>query len=230
MVKLKIDIHERKKIPFIDNYLQATTIDHLTKSYTVERLDAGDYITDDCVIGVERKADDFLPSLFGGGLRQQLKELHDNFECPYLFVEFKSIQHVIEHYNVNPEIITGAVASILSRSHVPIIFVGAYFAPVLFKLIDKAYDGKSLKYSKEYSPIRRKPTHKESSFHVVQSAFRGLGVSDVLAQRLLDQFGSALSVFNATEKELTKVEGIGKKKAHTLYNILRYKENNYEIR
>lgn len=44
-------------------------------------------------------------------------------------------------------------------------------------------------------------------------------VGDVLAKNLLDHFGSIKAVTNATEKQLQKVEGVGKVKAKKIYQI-----------
>lgn len=46
------------------------------------------------------------------------------------------------------------------------------------------------------------------------------GVSDVLATRLLNQFGSIYAVFHATPDELMQVEGIGKDKAMRIYKLI----------
>jgi len=51
----------------------------------------------------------------------------------------------------------------------------------------------------------------------VLSALPSIG--DVLAANLLDHFGSLAAVVNASETQLRKVEGIGKKKAHILYQL-----------
>ncbi|MGC1121408.1 MAG: helix-hairpin-helix domain-containing protein [Candidatus Methanofastidiosia archaeon] len=44
-------------------------------------------------------------------------------------------------------------------------------------------------------------------------------IGDVLAKNLLDHFGSIAAVANATERQLQRVEGIGKKKAEKIYSI-----------
>lgn len=46
-------------------------------------------------------------------------------------------------------------------------------------------------------------------------------VSATLARRLLEHFGSPLAVLSATEEDLTKVHGIGKKLAKTIYDSAR---------
>src|SRR4029077_12771625 len=46
------------------------------------------------------------------------------------------------------------------------------------------------------------------------------GVSEVLAQRLLERFGSAHRVFSASVAELAEVEGIGGAKASEIRRIL----------
>jgi len=48
------------------------------------------------------------------------------------------------------------------------------------------------------------------------------GIDAVLAKRLIEKFGSLKAVFNAKSKELTEVEGIGKKKARKILNTLKF--------
>jgi ERCC4-type nuclease len=45
-------------------------------------------------------------------------------------------------------------------------------------------------------------------------------VSSVLAQRLLDHFGSIRALMNATEKELMQVQGVGKAIAQGIIEII----------
>ena len=73
-----------------------------------------------------------------------------------------------------------------------------------------------------YTPVRRITTKGHLKVNIIASAFHGLGVSDILAQRLLDRFDSVENTINATVKELTEVEGIGKVKAKKMKAVLKW--------
>ncbi len=219
MLHLKIDTHERAMIPLIRDYLRVNK-KHRIKEFKVEVLQAGDYATSDGFIGIERKDTDFMSSLYSN-LKQQLKELRDNYERPYIFIEYGGPDDLINSFNAPIGTITGAMAMMISHCHVPPIFTGSYFVPILFKTIDKAYDGKDIDFDTEYTPLRSVATKKQFNYHIIESAFHGLGISSVLAKRLQTHFETPQAIFNASIEDLIEVEGIGKLKAKKMYDAVR---------
>ena len=72
----------------------------------------------------------------------------------------------------------------------------------------------------------KKPlTLEEKQKYIIESL---PNVSAVLARRLLEKFGTVRNIMNASKKELMDVEGIGKGKAESIYEVLnkRYTKNN----
>lgn len=176
--------------------------------------EVGDYFTPDRKVGIERKSlDDYLSSMTGR-LKQQLKELKDAFEYPYLFVEGSMDDFLYIDRRFHPNAIIGSVASVLAHSQVPIVFTGSFFIPLLVKVIEKHYDGKVV----EYTPIRKpKPTKDDYKLNIL-CAFPGINMSR--AKLLLEKFGSIEQIVNAPVEELMQVKGIGEKLAKQIKEVI----------
>ena len=203
----------------IRNFMNATKDKFSISQLKYENLPSGDYAVSN-IVGVERKKDDFITSLFEGLLEQQLYELRQTYKHAYLFIEFNSIQAMVGEFGVSDETITGSLASIHAHYHIPVILTGPFFVPILFKIIEKHYDGKDVDYEESYSPIRRVATSKEFKLNAIESAYHGLGISTTLAQRLLKEFHTPQSIFNATAEDLQKVKGIGEGKAKKMVKMI----------
>ena len=219
-MKINVDTHERAKFPYLDAYFKHNKMLKLVTGYTIENMPTGDYGTPYYTVGIERKAEDFVPSMYSN-LKQQLKELRDAYKHPYLLVEYDGIIDCATKTNTDVEVIIGQVASCLSHSRVPLIWVGDFFISQMLRIIEKECDGKEYEVDKMYTPVRRITTKGHLKVNIIASAFHGLGVSDILAQRLLDRFDSVENTINATVKELTEVEGIGKVKAKKMKAVLK---------
>jgi len=233
MVRLCIDHRERYSedeegnkidiIPAFIRYIKKKEI-HFIDDIKVVQSNVGDYFTDDNLVGIERKYEDFVSSMMSGKLDKQLKELKDNFFHPYLFIEYDSItQMIADNPGTNPDSIQGELASILARHNITIIFTGDLFIPFVCKVISKHYDGKNKTKEIEYSPIRHKakkrdPTAKEIKLDII-SRIPKLGMKK--GNILLDKFDdSIINIANASIDELKQTEGIGDKLAKTIKETL----------
>jgi len=221
-LELKIDNREAPSnmLVRIRNYMNATKDRFSIKTLKYENLPSGDYVVSN-IVGVERKKEDFISSLFDGILEKQLHELRSTYKHPYLFVEYASVDDMVAEFGVSDETITGAITSFHAHLHVPVILTGAYFVPFLFKIIEKHYDGRDVEYEESYSPIRKVATSKQFKVNAIESAYHGLGISDTLAKRLLEEFKTPQAVFNATEEDLLKIKGIGEGKARKMVQMMK---------
>ena len=180
---------------------------------------AGDVCTDDGYIGFERKKEDFVPSIFGGKLKKQLFELKQNFTHAFLFVEgYDGIMDCIEkNLSVHPEVIHGAIDSAFAHCRVPVTFVGPFYIPRVFGIIEKFYDGKEMT-SETYNPIRRACTREEEQLNIL-IGINGIGF--VEGKKLLQTFNNSIaSIISAPIEELMKVERIGRTKAKHIKEVL----------
>jgi Fanconi anemia group M protein len=179
-----------------------------------QQLDVGDYIISSR-IGVERKTvDDFLNSLIDGKLFVQMKNLRTTYSRPLLLVEGDGL---LTKRNISHNAIFGSFVSIIVDFGIPIITTHtpqetADFLAVMAHREQKEGD--------KAIAIRGEKTAKTISEHQ-QFLVEGLpNISAVLAQRLLQHFGSIRSLANASEDDLCQIQGIGKNIAADILKIL----------
>ncbi len=179
-----------------------------------QQLDVGDYIISSR-IGIERKTvDDFLGSLIEGKLFVQMKNLRATYSRPLLLIEGEGL---LTKRNMSHNAIFGSIAAIIVDFGIPIIMTQsaqetADFLAVMAQREQKEGD--------RAVAIRGEKTARTIS-EQQQFLVEGLpNVSAVLAQRLLQHFGSIKALANATEEDLCKITGIGKNIAADILKIL----------
>lgn len=186
------------------------------KDVTVEpqQLDVGDYIISSR-IGIERKTvDDFLGSLIEGKLFVQMKNLRATYSRPLLLIEGEGL---LTKRNISQNAIFGSFTAIIVDFGIPIITTKsaqetADFLSVMAQREQKEGD--------RIVAIRGEKTARTIA-EQQQFLVEGLpNVSAVLAQRLLQHFGSIRAIANATEEDLCKINGIGKNIAADILKIL----------
>ena len=228
-MKLCIDDREHTKIPYFQEFIRKGKSKIIT-DIEIGHYDVSDYHTGDGMVGIERKSSDFVSSLFEGKLDQQMKELTDNFSYPFLFIEYDGIYDMLsDNLGINPKSIVGGLTSVMARHKVTIMFTGNYqsikeplephtlFVPFTIRVIEKFYDGKNK--TKEYTPIRRRATIKETKLDLIS---RIPNVGKMRAIKILDYFDNSINkLSNSSVKEIQNIDGIGKKIAERIYETLR---------
>lgn len=182
-----------------------------------KQLEVADYLLSDRV-ACERKTDkDFVASIVDRRLFGQLSNMKQ-FENPVLLIEGGGIFET--GINVHPNAIRGALASIIVDYSIPIIWTGTPLesAQMLFAIAKR----EQLQEKRSVAIRGKRPTksiNQEQEFLVA-----GLpNVSTIKAKSLLKHFGTPEKIFTADEKELQKVEGIGKGMAKKIRELLRKK-------
>ncbi|MCK5024810.1 MAG: DEAD/DEAH box helicase, partial [Thermoplasmata archaeon] len=168
-----------------------------------KQLDVGDYLVSERV-GVERKeVDDFLSSMMDGRLFSQVRALKRAYQSPLIIIEGPSL---FDRRQIPAGAIRGALASITTDFGVPLMFTtdDKDTAQFLLTLVKR-----------EVAEGRKPGIRGEKGTMLVQERqqfiLEGLpNISGIKAQRLLSHFGSVKAVLEAPEKELMKVQGIGK--------------------
>ncbi len=186
----------------------------------LKQLPVGDYLLSDRVC-VERKTmGDFLQSIIDKRLMTQVAEMRRNFPIPLLILE--GVDELYAQRNIHPNAVRGAIAAIAVDFDIPIIPTEDEedTAMMLYAIAKREQED-----NKRVVALRgeRKPELlKERQRFIVESL---PNVSAVLADRLLEEFGSVEAVMNADRKKLMKVEGIGEKKADEIRKTVksRYK-------
>jgi Fanconi anemia group M protein len=179
-------------------------------------LDIGDYVISDRVCIERKTAEDFVDSMVTGRLMDQMQRLK-TYIRPCLIIEGEGLY---SKRGVHPNAIRGALASIVVDFGIPTVFTRDEkdTAAIIAAMIKR-----ELLEERREIQIRgdkRLSTPKEQQ----ESIVAGLpNVNIVLAKRLLEEFETVRQIFNATQKELEKVQGIGKKTAEEIVSVLKEK-------
>lgn len=214
-----INNEKKEIIIFIDHREQASSVSkelfNKNCKTIMKQLTIGDYILSQDVI-VERKTiEDFLTSMIDGRLFTQLVDLRTNYQKPLLIIE-GNIQELFTLRNMHKNAIMGALTSIALDYQVPIINTknAVETAEYLFVIAKR----EQISNEKEIRlRIGKKGITKSEQQQFIVEGFPLVGPS--LAKNLLKEFKTIKNIVNATEKDLQKVENLGKKKAISLRKI-----------
>lgn len=207
-MKICIDSRERLKIPLFKRYVEKKCkVITEVEVVTAKTADLHDGFGN---IGIERKGTDYIKSLYSGLLDKQLTELSNNFRYPFLFIEYDGIKDmIVKNPGVNPGVIVGSIASVLARHKVTVCFVGDLYVSFSCKVIEKFYDFQNKVKQIEYTPIRRGATADEVRLDII-SRIPKVGLKK--GRALLEYFDNSIGkISNATEEEIMKIPGFGKK-------------------
>lgn len=222
-MKCTIDSREQEAINRILNYYNSNKANYPNiESIDVTELSTGDFCTNDNYLGIERKSVvDFISSMQGGRLKQQLYELRQQYQQPLLIVEdYDGIMDCItKNPQLHPNVLRGVVTSAFAHNGVHIQFVNGFYVPFVLELVNKLYDGKKELYENfGYTPIRRTVTKDNFLKYFVY----GLPfVKGILGSRLLEHYSSVEEIINSSIEELMQIEGIGKKKAQKIKEVFK---------
>ncbi|MEM1525456.1 MAG: ERCC4 domain-containing protein [Nitrososphaerales archaeon] len=185
--------------------------------FEVERrvITPGDYIiSNECA--VERKTiQDFLTSLFQGRLLDQMNRLKDAYTKPILLLEGNLAWEL--NGRKNPHAFWGALLKIQLDMGIPVLITMdvRQSADLLYTLARRMQREESSKPC-----IRHKPkllNERDMQRFIIE----GLpGVGAELSIRLLKHFKSVRRIFQASEAELRRVEGLGFVKARRITQLL----------
>jgi len=206
--RISILVDHRERCSGIAALLRARDVD-----VKEEQLPVGDYIISDRIAVERKRATDFLDSLVGQRLFDQVGRLADAYPRPILVIEGDGLFD----RNIHERAIYGAISSIVVDYNFS-VFTAADVADTARLLYSMAYR-EQIKTSTPVALRGSTPTQslEEQQRYVVE----GLPyVSAVSSQKLLDFFGSVRRVVNATIDELQEIEGIGEKKAREIKRII----------
>ncbi len=210
--RLRIYVDERESRSEVPVYLRKRGA-----AIVWRNLDVGDYLVSERV-AIERKTvNDLVKSVFDGRFFDQLTRLVEAYESPVLVVEgdLTKARKFTSRWNA----VLGALTSAVMEFNVPALFSTSPedTASIILFIARKERSGK-----KGVRMVVHKKPKLESiedwQLYIVQSL---PFVGPKTAQRLLEKFGNVQRVFTASIAELSKVEGIGEKKAATIVRILR---------
>jgi ERCC4-related helicase len=179
-----------------------------------ESLEIGDYIASENVAIERKESSDFIQSLIDGRLFVQLTALRSAYRRPVLIIEGEQL---IGLRAVNPASIYGALASIAIRIQVPIIWTrnAEETANVIYRIghMEQVDSKKSLR--------TRTGEARGSDAEALEYILSGFpGIDTVTSRSILAEFGTLEAVFNAPQKDLQRVRGVGPKIAGRIRKLL----------
>lgn len=199
---------DREKSSGIIDLLIETDID-----VVVRRLSCFDYIING-EIGVERKtARDFLVSIVDGRLFRQAKVMKTCLPRPVFLIEGNPFKVEMVF---NPESIRGAILSLQVIWYIPVLFSKSMADTCrIFRLLGDQAEVHTTMLTLRHGYRPKKLITRQ--LHILQ----GLpNVGPHLAKRMLAHFGTVRRAMQADIESLAKIEGIGKKKAESICNVL----------
>ena len=206
-VRVYVDVREeRSGVPGILESLGVMVI--------FKQLHMGDYLVSEDIV-VERKSSvDFAKSLFDGRLFEQASRLSEHYSQVYFIVEGGVVPR---RYKGRERSFYGALVALLMDFGVRVIYTDSResTAYVIYSLARRAAQGGGQRIV-----IHKKPKIddiREWQLYILQS-FPGIGRRT--AEKLLETFGSLEAFCRASIAELSRVEGVGDKRAELIKRIL----------
>lgn len=183
-------------------------------SVELKRLPVGDFLLSSRV-GVERKTTgDFVHSIKGKRLFKQIIELKENFSRPLIIIEGQDLYSV---RGMHPNAIRGALALITVVHSIPVLFARNPQDTATFLWIIARQEQEYLNYEVSLYGKKKAPTLKDEQKRILEAIPQ---IGPVLAESLLEHFGSVEKVMQASPEELMKVYKIGRKKAMKIREVL----------
>ncbi|MFH2219880.1 MAG: ERCC4 domain-containing protein [Pseudomonadota bacterium] len=208
MAKLKIIVDYRETASGIIDLLKREDV-----SVEITKVSYGDYIINDAVTIERKTARDFLISIVDGRFFNQLSRLKNHGANPILLIEGNPYKTDLKFDRMA---IRGALLSAKTAWCVPVIYSRSVedTATILIMI------GKQHQNQCDVVALRggyRPKKLRSKQLYLLQGLPQ---VGPTLAKRLIKHFKSASNVMNASVRELTAVDGIGKTSAEKIREML----------
>ncbi len=180
-----------------------------------KRLPIGDYLVNKHITVERKTTKDFVLSIIDGRLFSQAARLRRHTEIPFMVIEGTNLFQT--GYDVDPQSIKGAIVSISVSWQIPLIFSKSPCGTAEILIMAGAQD---VKYYEEIQKrMGRRPKRIQTRKLYILQGLPGVGPR--IAKRILEHFGSIEKIMSASEQELASIEGIGRKKASKIREIVR---------
>lgn len=176
------------------------------------QLPVGDYVLSDRMCVERKTVRDFEGSVMNSRLFDQVDRLSSGFQKPLLILEGDEAEFLLQ-----PNVILGTIVSLYADHNVQVIRSSciAETSMILAKLAER--EQKKEKREPRIAGAKRAFTNSQWQVLILGSM---PGIGPKLARSLMTRFRTISAVASASEKELTEVDKIGKKKAATIYALL----------
>ena len=188
-------------------------LDTIGVKVKVNTMSVADYQVSE-EVAIERKtAKDFVDSIVDKRLFKQARMMMEEFKKPIMILEGDDFYSGF----INPNAIRGAMTSIALDYGISIIptRTAEDTAAMLKRIAIREQKGE--KRSIQIRTERKPQNLWEQQLFIIESL---PNIGPVHAKRLLEHFGSVKAVLDADEKKLQEVEGIGKKTAKNIREVV----------
>ena len=208
VLRVKIRMDYREKASGLIDLLQETEL-----IFEVGPVPYGDFIINDAITIERKTARDFLISIIDGRLFNQISNLKKHCSRPLLLIEGNPYETDLAF---DPQAIKGALLSTQAIWYVPVLFSKSKEETIDIFLMLGRQEENNLAVVPLRGGYRPKRSKSKQLFFI-----QGLPqVGPTMAKRLLEHFGSAVKIMNATIAELMRVEGIGQVSAEAIRTLL----------
>ena len=202
---------------YVDTRESLLLVDELKKigcRVEIKALPVGDFVASDEVIIERKTVNDFVKSVIDGRLFSQLLAIRASYRKPIIIIEGDRNKAV----GLGTAALFGALASLVSDFQVS-TFMSADMSETCQMIFHIARREQIEKNKDIRIRSGRKPTSMKETQKFIVSGLPG--VNNILADRLLTEFKTVANTFNAEEKKLKDVEGIGDILAKRISDVLR---------
>lgn len=176
------------------------------------QLPVGDYVLSDRMCVERKTVRDFEGSVMNSRLFDQMDRLSAGFQKPLLILEGDEAEFVLQ-----PNVVLGTIVSIYSDYSVQVIRSSCVSETSL--ILAKLAEREQKKGKREPRIVGSKRAFTNSQWQVlILGSMPGIGPK--LARSLMTHFRTISGVVSASEKELTEVDKVGKKKARRIRELL----------
>lgn len=192
--------------------------------YELKNLFIGDYIVDQKIVVERKTTNDFVNSIKTGRLYRQIAKLNKYRGKKLIIIEGIGFQLM---RGINPSAVTGTLVSIAATWQIPILFSDGLKQTVsILSIIHRQVSRWGKTHNKKVYRKKKQPSIAQNKKILLESLPL---VGPKLADELLKEFGSLEEIFKATAEDLTIINGIGKKKASRIKDVLREEKGRYTI-
>jgi Fanconi anemia group M protein len=194
-------------------------LDNMDVELDIKTLEIGDYVVSDDTAIERKEVSDFVSSLIGNGedkqkIFGQLSDLSKEYNNPILIIEGGDINTVSS--NINPNAIHGALLSMSIDMGITIMYTrDKQDTANLIRILATREQFERNKSVNAHGKKSSRSVPEQQEYLI--SAIDGVGATS--AKNLLNHFGSIANIINASEKDLMKVDLVGKSTAAKIKNI-----------
>ena len=210
-------LDRQQKVDHREHWVIAEYLNNL--GFEIVHLETGKGDISTRRVSVERKEDDFLPSLFDDRRLRQLGSMREEAEFSYLLVtkSYNEIKADMMMRDVNERVLLGYIASLCAVGYPPLFIPDKHDAAELItRIVEKVEDDDPRVY------VPRPKGAKATDFRnaIVESLPK---IGTKTRRKIIAVYPSIADLCTASVDDLMEIEGIGKKTAEKIYQCLHVK-------